>query len=616
MPDSFQGPNGLFEPDVFVPLERMEVLNLPPRLLARRETWLGLVARLAPGINAAQAGAELQNIVSHLPAEGAEVGKERRLTFTPMKDGHPEVRALAPMMYIALGVVSLVLVIACFNVGGLLLARASERQREISVRAALGASRARIIRQFTIEGLILAAVSGLAATAIASWSATLLAAFSLPAPIPQRVHMTIDARMIGFIVALVAFAGVLPALLPALRATRADLVRSMRTETAMGQPRSYMRNLLVVAQIAGSTLFLAAALLFVRSFWATAHTNPGFDVDHLTVLEIDPANYGYDSARSRLLIEALLDRLRAHPAVEHAAVTDRVSFYVGFPKTAKVSDRIIYTYTVGTDYFSALGLPLVAGRTFAERDIQANDVAIVSRTLATHLWPGRDPVGEWIPAGQDGRLVQVIGVAADVTHRMLNEPPSDVLYKPVGAKEYGEMLTVIVRTVVPARAFVGEVQDQLRAIDPNLPPSSIKTMEQRMELPLWPIRTASGFFLVCGTLALVLATVGLFGMTYLAVSQRTREFGIRAALGATRARVLRLVLAEGLWLALPGISLGLAGAAIAGYLLANAIVAIRPTDPSTYLVAASVQLGVALLACVLPAYRAMKVDPMLALRAE
>jgi len=210
----------------------------------------------------------------------------------------------------------------------------------------------------------------------------------------------------------------------------------------------------------------------------------------------------------------------------------------------------------------------------------------------------------------------VIGVAADVTHRMLNEPPSDVLYKPVGAKEYGEMLTVIVRTVVPARAFVGEVQDQLRAIDPNLPPSSIKTMEQRMELPLWPIRTASGFFLVCGTLALVLATVGLFGMTYLAVSQRTREFGIRAALGATRARVMRLVLAEGLWLALPGISLGLAGAAIAGYLLANAIVAIRPTDPSTYLVAASVQLGVALLACVLPAYRAMKVDPMLALRAE
>jgi predicted permease len=626
MPDAFQGPSGLFEPDVYVPLDRMEVLNLPPRRTSRHEAWLGLVGRLAPGVTAARAGAELQAIISNLPAENESVAKDRRLTFIPMLDGHPEARALQPFMYIALGVVSLVLLIACFNVAGLLLARAAERQREISVRAALGASRARIIRQFTIEGLILAVVSGLAAMAVASWSASLLGAFSLPAPIPQRIHMNLDERMIGFIAAMVAFAGVLPALLPAFQATRIDLVRSMRQETTLGQRRFRARNMFVVAQIAGSTLFMAAALLFVRSFWTTANTNPGFETDHLLVMELEPANYGYDAPRAQVLIDGLVERLRAHPGVAHAAVGDRVSFYVGFPKVSKVSAdgadcataecRTVFTYSVGTDFLTALGAPLTAGRSFNARDIQAGDSVIVGSTLASHLWPGRNAVGEWIREGRDGRHVQVIGVVADVSHRAISERPSDVLYKPLSTADYGATLTVLVRSTAEARSFVTEAQNQLRALDASLPASAIKTMEQRMELPLWPIRTASGFLLVCGTLALTLATVGLFGMTYLAVSQRTREFGIRTALGATRTRVLRLVIGEGLWLALPGIALGLVAAAIAGHLLASAIFNIRPADPSTYVVAALVQLIVALVACLLPAHRATKADPMLALRTE
>lgn len=626
MPDAFQGPNGLFEPDVYAPLDRMEVLNLPARRASRQEAWLGLVGRLGSGVTAAQGGAELQAIVSNLPADDDASAKDRRLTFTPMLGGHPEARNLAPFLYIALGVVGLVLLIACFNVAGLLLARASERQREISVRAALGATRARIIRQFTIEGLILAIVSGLAAMVIATWSASLLGVFSLPAPIPQRIHMPVDVRMIGFIAAMVAFAGILPALLPAFQATRADLVRSMRQDTTLGQRRSRARNAFVIAQIAGSTLFMAAALLFVRSFWTTSNMDPGFEVDHLLVMELEPANYGYDAPRARVLVDALVDRLRAHPGVEYAALGDRVSFYVGFPKTTKVSIdgsdcataacRTVYTYGVGTDFLATLGAPLTAGRSFTTRDLQAGDSVIVNRTLANHLWPGRNAVGEWMREGSDGRHVQVIGVVADFAQRMIQETPSDALYRPVSAAEYASSLTVLVRTQSDARSFVTEAQDQLRALDPSLPVSAIKTMEQRMELPLWPIRTASGFFLVCGTLALVLATVGLFGMTYLAVSQRTREFGIRTALGATRSRVLTLVIGEGLWLAAPGVLLGLAGAAIGGHVLASAVLNIRPADPSTYAVAAIVQLIVALAACLLPAYRATKADPMLALRAE
>jgi putative ABC transport system permease protein len=199
---------------------------------------------------------------------------------------------------------------------------------------------------------------------------------------------------------------------------------------------------------------------------------------------------------------------------------------------------------------------------------------------------------------------------------MLAEPAHDEIFIPLSASDYGTVVTLSVRTVLPARSFVAELHSQLRALDPNLPPGSIKTMEQRMELPLWPVRTASGFFLVCGSLALVLATVGLFGMTYLAVSQRTREFGIRTALGATRSRVMTLVMSEGLWLTLPGIALGLGGAAIVGRLLANALFNIRPSDPATYAVAGLLQVIVALAACLLPAYRATKADPILALRTE
>ncbi len=343
-------------------------------------------------------------------------------------------------------------------------------------------------------------------------------------------------------------------------------------------------------------------------------------------MEVEPANYGYDAPRARVLIDALVERLRAHPGVEHAAVADRISFYVGFPKTTRVSAdgadcatadcRTVFTYSVGTDYLSALGAPLTAGRSFTARDIQAGDSVIVSRTLASHLWPGRHAVGEWMREGRDGRQVQVVGVAADVSHRAIQEKPSDVLYRPISAADYGSTVTVIVRTAAESRSFVTEAQDQLRALDASLPVSAIKTMEQRMELPLWPIRTASGFFLVCGTLALTLATVGLFGMTLLAVSQRTREFGIRTALGATRSRVLTLVIGEGLWLAVPGVALGLVAAAIGGHLLASAVFNLRPADPSTYAVAALVQLIVALVACLIPAYRATKADPMLALRTE
>ena len=627
LPDTFQGPGGLFEPDVWVPLERIDLLGMSERLTSRDQPWLGMVGRLRSGVTIGQAAADLQRVT---PVVGSGFGRTaehpRSLKYWPMREGHPDVRGIAPLALRALGIVGLVLLLACFNVAGLLIARASDRQRETSVRAALGASRLRIVRQFALEGLLLAMVSGLAAIVVAGWSGDLLAVFSLPSPIPQRLHMGVDRSVIGFTAMLVALGGILPALLPAFQATRVDLLRSMRLESPTGKRRSFARSTFIVLQIAGSTLLLTASLLFVRSFWTSSTTDPGFEADHLVVLELKPTDYGYDAVRSRAFFDSLLDRVKSSPGVARAAVADRIPFYVGFPKTLRVSSdggdcaivecRPTNVYSVGADHFAALGVPLIAGRDFNDRDIAARDAAIVAQTMAARLWPGRDAVGQWIRLGATGRPLQVIGVAGDVTHHMFNERPADYVYRAIEPEEFGDRITMIIRTESDAAAFVGQLQEHIRALDPALPPGAIKTMTQRMEMPLWPVRTAAGFFTICGLLALVLATVGLFGTTYLTVGQRTREFGIRAALGSTRVRIMRLVLGEGLLLAVPGILAGITGAALAARMVSSVTVTVDAADVSTYAVVALLQAMAAIAACLWPAHRATKADPMLALRAE
>jgi predicted permease len=624
MRDGFQGPGGLYEPDIWLPLDRLSVLSPPTRLTARAEPWLTVVGRLAPGATRAQAGAELHGIAASLAPLHRDTA-QRSMQFAPMEDGAPELRPIARLAWIGLAVVSLVLLIACFNVAALLLARAAERQRDISVRTALGATRARIVRQLAIEGLLLALVSGAAAVVVAAWSADLLSAFSLPSPIPQRLHLGIDRRLIGFVAMLVAVAGILPALAPALQATRGNLVASIRMEGALGPRPSRMRNVFMVAQVAGSTLFLTAALLFLRGFWAQASTDPGFETGHLLVLELKPADFGYDAARSKTLVNNLVERVGALPGVERVAIGDRVPFYVGYPKVTRLATgaadcatgecRDVMVYGVGQGYMAALGVPLVSGTDFTADTTASGDGVILSQNLATRLFPDRSAVGEWVKDGGN-RHLRVIGVARDVVHRSFGETPREYMYRSLMAAEFGDAVTLVARTAGDPASMIAAVQDQVRALDPTLPPGSATTMETRMAMPLWPARTAAGFLGICGSLALTLATVGLFGLTYLTVSQRTREFGIRAALGASPRRVAALVLREGAHLVLPGVVVGLAGAALATRFVSSAMFGVSPADPSTYVVSASIQATVATLACLLPAIRATRADPMLALRVE
>src|SRR6185503_10386320 len=337
IPDGFQGPGGLYEPDLWLPLERLDLLGLPPLLTSRDEPWLTVAGRMKPGVSPAQAQADLRGVMSQLALAYPSSNTGRSITFTPVSEGVPELRGLARVAWIGMAVVGIVLLIACFNVAGLLLARASERQREMGVRIALGASRARILRQLVTEGVILAILSGAAALILSGWSADLLSAFSLPSPIPQRLHIVLDSHLVRFTLMLVAIAGVTPALKPAFQATRADIVNVIRRQRAIGANPSRARNLFVVAQVAGSTLFLAAALLFVRSFWNSAAFEPGFDTAHSLVLELNPTAFGYDQTRSQRFFDALVDRLRNVPGIEQAALADRAPFSIGFPRNVDVS---------------------------------------------------------------------------------------------------------------------------------------------------------------------------------------------------------------------------------------------------------------------------------------
>lgn len=626
LPDSFQGPGGVYAPDAWLALDQAPALRVPQRLIQGDDRWLTAIGRLAPGAGEVQARAELAAIAAALPGTRDAAPADRRLQFHPMRDGHPEVRALARYVWIAMAVVGTVLLIACFNVAALLLARAAERRREIGIRTALGAGRARIVRQLVVEGLVLAAISGAAALLLARWSGPLLAFFSLPAPIPQRLHPAIDARLVGFTAVMVAVAGVLPGLLPALQATRRDIFTSMRPDAAPAGARpSRSRNLFVAAQIAGSTLFLATALLFVRSFLNANAFDPGFDEDRTVIAQLDPAGFGFDDRGTLAFTRQLTERLSAQPGTI-AAVANRAPFSVGYPIAETVSTatldcaaapcRPVVVYSVSRRHFDALGIPLRAGRDFTDEEIDRGGAVIVSESLAAGLWPGRSPLGEPVRLGKDAARALVVGVAAETRHRSLDARDDPAVYRPLRAADVAHGFALIVRTDGPPAPAIAAIRDAVHALAPSLPMASLSTMKQRLELPLWPRRTAAGFFLVCGSLALLLATVGLFGVTYFAVRQRTREFGVRIALGARSSDVIRQVLGEGVRLAIPGAIAGLALAAIAARMLARLLLGVSPADPVSFAVTAAIELAGALAACALPARRATQADPIVSLRDE
>jgi predicted permease len=617
-----RGPGGMFSPDVWVPLDARHAMRLPATLDDAGHDWLVGIARLAPSQSPAAARGELQAFFSGRPGESAATGG----TFVLFSDRHPEARALKWLGLVALSAVGIVLLIACFNVAGLLLARSLERSREMAVRRALGAGSARLVRQLLTENVVLAAFAGAAAVVVAFWSGNLLGAFAVPAPIPQHIDMRPDARLLFYVSVLVIIAGVLPGLAPALQALRVSVVPTLKGDSAGGGKPSRARGAFVALQVAGSTMFLAIAVLFGVSFVSTLSTDPGFEREDALVITVDPSLQGFTSGETRGIIDAFVRGLAATRGVVAAGSGDRMSFYVGYPKMVPVSTPgspcsgrecpVADSYRVAGGYLDALGIPIVAGRALTDDDIKYGGRAVISARLASDLWPGRSAIGQPLRLVDANETLEVVGIAGDIKHRMMHESPARAIYLPITDADYRGGLTIIVRTSVPPAALAGAVRDQWRALDARLPAPVVKTMAQRLELPLWPVRTGTWFFGVCGALAALLATIGLFGAIAYAAAQRTREFGIRAAIGASSRVLRRLVIVDALRLAVPGVAIGLAAAWTIARASGSQLPGISADHAGIYGAVAALQLAVALAACAIPARRAAKSDPLICLRSD
>ena len=625
LPPGFQGPGGLYSPDVWVSLDARDVLGLQPDLLAPSNDWLTLIGRAKPGIDPRQVSAELTRLARR---EGGSSEEDRRTArFAPMADGHPEARMLGPAAAIGMGVVAIVLLIACFNVAGLLLTRATERRREMAVRAALGASGWRLVRQLLAEALVLASAAGTLALAFSAGSGPLLSSFSLPAPIPQRIDLSPDWRSALFTVALVLVAAVLPALLPARHATRLDLQQVLASDSAstMGGARgSASRRAFQVLQIAGSTMFLALAALFVTSFHGMMTADPGFETRRALVVTAYPRSHGRNAQEAEQMFRALAQRLRTDGRVRQAAVAASIPYTVGAPRATKVgvSGQDCRTqrcetadlFAVEPGYLEAMRIPLVNGRDLRESDGRVGGAVLVSRTAAERLWPGRNPIGEQVTLANGSELAEVVGVVGDVGASGFGRKPGAQLYRVIRTADFGDIVTLVVGTRGEPSALVERVRGTASSVGGSLPLQSVHTMTEHLALPLWPGRVAAWFLGVCGVVALLLASVGLFGVISYAVAQRTSEFGVRMALGASPRRILTMVLGEGAGLTLAGSLLGLAAGAGAAMLVRFALVGVSALSPGPYLAAAGIQAAIALLACSGPARRAAKVDPITVIR--
>jgi len=620
--ESFTGPAGLYSPDVWVPLEALPLLGTSPGLQKRDARWLFVLGRLAPGATVAQAQGQLDAAVQGMARDWPDTHAGRGARFRLLSEAGTEIRgALAATV---MGIIGLVLLLACFNVASLLLARAVERERDMGIRAALGARPGRLMRMAITEGVVLATLAGAGALAIAWWTQSLVGAFAIPIETPQHLDLAPDATVVGFIVLLVLVAGVLPGLWPAVAAARIDVLRVLGSQGAstVGGQRVPLRAWLVGAQIAGSTAFLVVAALFMQSYGVLSMADVGFARDELLVAELEPAAQGYSAEGAERYAALLAERAAALPGAGAVAIADRAPFFVGFDRHTAVwpdegscepaSCPTYPTFGVGPGYFRTLGMAMADGREFSSTD-GATEV-VINQALAQALWPDAPAVGRSLHVGTDGAMATVVGVVWKCRMRGFDRDVP-TLFVRLARDRFEGPLTMVVRSGTPA-SMVRPFSEAARAVDPNVPMLSVKTMEQRMAVQLWPFRTTTWVFSICGGLALLLGTAGLASVVIHAVSRRRREFGVRISIGATPLDIVRDVLGGSLALLLPGLAVGLAMAAAATRVVQAAFIGVNVLSPGVYLAVAVLEGAVVVLACLGPAWRASRVDALAALRSE
>ncbi len=647
-PATFSGMVPILAPEMWIPVSAS--LDVEPvgmhdavpsptgttRLDRRADRWLFMRGRLKPGATLEQARANLIVLASRLSADNPATNRDRHIALKPTSDVHfhPSLDpVLVPIATVLMIVVGLVLLIACANVASMLLARASSRHKEIGIRLAIGASRGRLMRQLVTEAVVLSLLGAVGGVLLAWWITSAVAALSLPLPIPLAFDLRIDGRVLAFTLGATFVAALLAGLAPALQATKPSLVADLRGELSASQAagrRWTLRDALVAGQMAITALLLVIAALLTRSFIAAQRTNPGFAVNRLAIVSTDTSMLKFTPDQSLRFYQDAIDKVSAIPGVESAALATRVPMQLnantweiwvpGRHRPGEHGDTVEVT-TVSPEYFKTMGVGIVEGRGFTTADRPDTPrVAIVNETLARRVWPGESAIGKiFRTRGGEGPPFQIVGVSADHKIKTLSELPTPFLQIP-RAQRPGPYSAIVARTRGDANALLRDMRRELLALDPNVVFVENQTMEMQVDATLFPMRASAWLVSGVGLVAMLLAAIGLYGVIAYSVARRTKEIGIRVALGARPGAVVRLVMRQGLVVALAGLLAGVAVtsmvAVLAARMISGVLYRVSVSDPFSWGGAAVVLLTVSAFANLIPAWRASRVDPSEALRIE
>lgn len=634
-PDWYRGTFPLTA-DYFVPMHTdPSNLVFTGQLESRGSRSLFVKARLREGITVQEADAAVWTVSSRLAEEYPESNEEHSFSVVPTNDVAIMPIVDRPLQLVSLFlmiVVGLTLLVACINLAGMLLARAASRQREVAVRLALGAGRGRLLRQLLTESTLLGILGAAAGVGIAAWLLHLLNTLQPPIPIPLNLDIRLDGNVLLFTGFLALLTGLVFGMVPALQGSRPDLVKSLKQETGSSGKAgtSRLRRLLVTGQVAVSALLLVCAGLFVRSLGKATEVDPGFDMQHGVITSLELSMRGYEREEAAGFFRELRDRVEALPGVASAGLTDRM------PLGASIQTQNVYPQTdaplseegsvtvdsgeAGPRYFETAGIPILTGRSFRDSDgPDTSPVVVVNRTFAERCWPEESALGKQLRSRPDGPSYEIVGIAADGKYRTLGEDP-----RPYVWFSYQQSSSIFMAVVARARgsseeaaqALKPEIRSVVREMDPELPVFEMVTVREHLSIMMFLPRTLAALLSGLGGLALLLGLIGLYGVIAFDVNRRTREIGIRMALGAGRDRVLRGVVGDGLRLTLWGTGIGLVAAFLLTRSLSALVYGVSTSDPITFGVVAVLLVGVTLAATWGPARRAADLEPMRALRYE
>ncbi|HKV60479.1 MAG TPA: ABC transporter permease [Candidatus Acidoferrum sp.] len=634
-PPGFKGIVSLARPDVlWIPVTMRDyVLTGQLKTLEnnRRFRWTSIVGRLKPQVSVAEAQAAMKTIAAGLEKEYPRDNKGRTVELYSLNEsalGINQRRQFSLAGGVLMSVVGLVLLIACVNLANLLLAQAAKREKELSIRVAMGAGRLRLVRQLLTESTVLSLLGGLAGLLVAYWGRNVLWSFRPPFLLDGSIDLSFDTRVVGFTVVVSLLTGLVFGIIPAIKASGTDVNEVLKTGGrggALGWTHNRLRGLLVVSEIALALVALVGSGLFLRSMHHAQQYNPGFDAQNLFQMNFDLGALRYDEDHGQQFFRDVTERAKTVPGVASASVSSNGIFAGGISATifreGEQTDpnnrgTLVVFDEVTPSHFATMRIPLLSGRDFTDFDREnTTPVVVVNQAMANLVWPGQEALGKRFAVVQEPNLIQVVGVVGTTVVGQIGEDPQPIAYFPM-RQQYAPFATLIVRTTGNPEALLGAVRTQVQQIDKNLAFTNAQTVQQIIGQGLWAARMGAALLGLFGALALILASIGIYGVLAYSVAQRTSEIGLRMAMGAQPRQVLALVLRQGMLLALIGAGVGILVALPFARLAGGLLYGVSATDPLTYAGITLLLMAVALLACYVPARRATRIDPLVALRVD